>query len=241
MGDPFWAPPPERPFIEAVGRSPGRLRIAFTTKNQSGVPVHSDCIHALEEASRLCVELGHEVIEDEPAIDHSAYQNASSIYLLIPSFLIGYWARRTGNAPSSEQFEPLTWALYEWGKQQDAASMYDGLKAFQIVTRNMFQFFAEYDILLTPTLAEPPIHLGELDATPENPLAGLVRGGSFAPFTMICNVTGQPAMSLPLFWNAENLPIGTQFIGRYGDEATLFSLAAQLEEAHTWANRRPPV
>jgi len=95
--------------------------------------------------------------------------------------------------------------------------------------------------LLTPTLAEPPLPLGSFDAPPDNPLHGLYRSGQFACFTPICNMTGQPGMSLPLFWNADNLPVGTHFIGRFGDEATLFRLAAQLEEARPWAGRRPAV
>jgi amidase len=96
-------------------------------------------------------------------------------------------------------------------------------------------------VWLTPTLAEPPVELGTFDPQPDDPLVGFFRSGKFMPFTSICNATGQPAMSVPLFWNADNLPIGTHFIGRFGDEATLFRLAAQLEAARPWANRRPPV
>lgn len=98
-----------------------------------------------------------------------------------------------------------------------------------------------YNVMLTPTLAEPPLPLGSFDSTREDPMAGLRRAGQFAPFTPICNATGQPAMSVPLYWNADGLPIGAHFIGRFGDEATLFRLASQLEAARPWANRRPPV
>jgi amidase len=96
-------------------------------------------------------------------------------------------------------------------------------------------------VWLTPTLSEPPVPLGTFDSTPENPLQGMERAHEFVPFTPICNATGQPAMSVPLLWNADHLPVGTHFIGRFGDEATLFRLAAQLEEARPWADRRPPV
>ena len=101
--------------------------------------------------------------------------------------------------------------------------------------------FLDYDVLLTPTLAEPPLPLGTLESPPDNPLYGLIRSASYVPFPAIGNITGQPAMSVPLYWNADGLPIGTQFFGRFGDEATLFRLAAQLEQARPWANRHPPV
>jgi amidase len=99
----------------------------------------------------------------------------------------------------------------------------------------------DYDLLLTPTLGSPPLKLGSFASTPENPLAGMQVATEFVPFTPICNITGQPAMSVPLYWNTEGLPIGTHFIGRYGDEATLFRLASQLEQARPWAHRRPLV
>ena len=111
----------------------------------------------------------------------------------------------------------------------------------QRVSRQIADFMVNYDALLTPTLAEPPVPLGSFDSPPDDPLKGLRRAEEFIPFTPICNITGQPAMSVPLFWNAAGLPIGTHFIGRFGDEATLFRLASQLEQARPWADRRPPV
>jgi len=99
----------------------------------------------------------------------------------------------------------------------------------------------DYDVWLTPTLGEPPLPLGSFDSPPEHPMAGMARAVQFVPFTPVCNMTGQPAMSVPLYWNDQGLPIGTHFVGRFGDEATLFRLAAQLEAARPWAQRRPPV
>jgi len=113
--------------------------------------------------------------------------------------------------------------------------------ALQRVARDIARFFVNCDVLLTPTLGEPPLPLGTFDSPPENPLQGLFRAAQFVPFTPICNVTGQPAMSVPLFWNADGLPVGSHFVGRFGDEATLFRLAAQLEAARPWAGRHPPV
>ena len=109
------------------------------------------------------------------------------------------------------------------------------------MARQIARFFVDHDVWLTPTLAKPPLPLGSFDPQPGNPLYGLQRIAAFVPFTPLCNVTGQPAMSVPLFWNAQGLPIGTHFVGRFGGEATLFRLAAQLEMARPWAARRPKV
>jgi amidase len=239
LADPYWAPPPERPFLEEVGSDPGKLRIAFTTDSGSDIPVHEDCIKAVQKTVELCADLGHEIIEDTPVIDKEARGQFGSVWSLIPCFVIDYWAKRLGKEPSPDDFEPMTWAMYEWGKEQNATMLFNGLRAFQIVARDMIKFSSNYDVLLTPTLAEPPVPLGTFDSTLENPIQGLIRSGSFAPFTPICNITGQPAMSVPLYWNDEDIPIGSHFIGRYGDEANLFRLATQLEEAHPWKDKRP--
>jgi amidase len=147
----------------------------------------------------------------------------------------------TGRTPNQNEFEPLTWALYEMGHQQSVSSYLLSLTFLQRVARDIARFFLKYDIWLTPTLGEPPVLLGTFDSSPENPLQGLRRAEAFVPFTPICNATGQPAMSVPLYWNAEGLPVGVHFVGRFGDEATLFRLAAQLESARPWADRRPTV
>jgi amidase len=115
------------------------------------------------------------------------------------------------------------------------------LEDLQRIARDVARLFDKWDVWLTPTLAEPPVPLGTFDSKPDDPMHGFFRSGKFMPFTSVCNVTGQPAMSMPLFWNSDNLPIGTHFMGRFGDEATLFRLAAQLEAARPWAHRRPPV
>jgi Asp-tRNA(Asn)/Glu-tRNA(Gln) amidotransferase A subunit family amidase len=137
--------------------------------------------------------------------------------------------------------EPLTWALIEKGCQTSAGEYLLAVENLQRISRDVAKCFTQRDVWLTPTLAEPPVALGTFDAKPDDPLHGFFRSGKFMPFTSICNVTGQPAMSVPLVWNDDNLPIGTHFIGRFGDEATLFRLAAQLEAARPWAERRPPV
>ncbi len=242
LGDPYWAPPPERPFLEEVGADPGRLRIAFTVDAGTGVSVHPDCVGALEDAAALCADLGHEVVEGAPPLDRERLTE-SIINLISASTTaqVDDWAGRAGRAPTEDLLEPYTWALYQLGRQRLASDYILGVQDLHRLSRDIARFFVDYDILLTPTLAEPPLPLGSFDPTPEDPLQGLTRASAFMPFTPISNVTGQPAMSVPLYWNAEGLPVGAHFVARFGDEATLFRLAAQLEEARPWADRRPPI
>ena len=241
-GDPYWAPPPERPFLHEVNAHPGRLRIAFTTATSNGVPLHPDCIGAVQDAAALCADLGHHVAEASSPADADA---------LIPSFLT-LWSsgvvwkidgatRTAGQPPTLDQLEPFTWALYEMGRRHSAADYLLAVQDLQNLSRQIARFFLDHDLWLTPTLAEPPLPIGAFDAPPDNPLQPLDRAIAFVPFTPTCNITGQPAMSVPLFWNDAGLPVGVHFVAGFGDEATLFRLAAQLEAARPWADRRPPV
>jgi amidase len=236
VGDPYWAPPPERPYLQEVGADPGRLRIAFTTKAVTGVAVHADCAQAVEDAAKLCADLGHAIEEKSLPLNAEMLVDAFSVL----------WAAGTGSTikalgATRDQVEPLTWAHQEMSVHYSAADYILAMQTLQGISREVARFFQDYDVLLTPTLAEPPLPLGSFNSPPDNPLQGFYRSAEFACFTPICNMTGQPGMSVPLFWNADNLPVGTHFIGRFGDEATLFRLAAQLEEARPWAERRPPV
>lgn len=242
VGDPYWAPPPARPFLQEVGADPGKLRIAFTVAAPANVKVHADCITAVKDAAALCADLGHEVVEAAPEINGEMVARAFMVLFSAGCAWtmdgLGFAMRQ---APSQDKFEPLTWALYEMGRQQSASSYLLSLTFLQRVARDIARFFLKYDVLLTPTLSEPPVPLGTFDSPPENPLQGLRRAEAFVPFTPICNATGQPAMSVPLYWNAQGLPVGVHFVGRFGDEATLFRLAAQLESARPWSGHRPPV
>jgi amidase len=242
VGDPYCAPPPARPFLHEVGADPGRLRIAFTVGALTGTPVHPDCVAAVRDAAALCAGLGHDVVEAAPAVDaESVSQAFTTLFLAGHAALVDGLARVTGRHPTPDQFEPPTWAMLEFGRQIGASTYLLAVHALQRAARDVARFFFDHDVWLTPTLGEPPVPLGTFDPAPENPLQGLIRVSAFMPFTPICNATGQPAMSVPLFWSADGLPIGTHFVGRFGDEATLFRLAAQLEQARPWAARRPPV
>lgn len=242
VGDPYWAPPKERPFLEEVGADTGRLRIAFTPEAATGAPVHNDCIDAVKEAASLCAELGHEVEEAKPDLNGELMFEAFSVLWATgcASALEGI-SRATGEKPSPDRVEPTTWVLYETGRELKASDYLLALQSLQRMARGFARFFVDHDVWLTPTLAEPPVPLGTFDHVPESPMRVFDRAVAFVPFTPICNVTGQPAMSVPLFWNSEGLPVGTHFVGRFGDEATLFRLAAQLEASRPWSARRPPI
>ncbi len=242
VGDPYWAPPPVRPYAQEVGIDPGRLRIAFSTKAPSGAKIHPDCVEAVHDVARLCADLGHEVSEGAPEINGPLLIHAfTSVWAAGCASAIDGVAYLTGRTPTQDLFEPLTWALYEMGHRTTGSECLMSQAILQQISRQVARFFEKCDIWLTPTLAEPPLPLGSFDAAPDNPMKGFHRAVDYVPFTPIANATGQPAMSIPLYWNKEGLPVGTHFFGRFGDEGTLFRLAAQLEAARPWADRRPPV
>jgi amidase len=243
IGDPYYAPAPARPFIEEVGADPGKLRIAFSTQTFTGRVIHKDCLAASNDAASLCRDLGHEVIEVNltPAGEQDDILHAFNVLWYAGcASSINTIARIGEITPQAQYFEPLTWAIYEIGRKFSASDYLMAVRTLQSVSRDISKFFTDYDVLLTPVLAEPPVNLGTFDAPESNPMQAWERVVEFAPFTATFNATGQPAMSVPLYWNEDDLPIGTHFAGRFGDEATLFRLAAQLENARPWANRRPP-
>ncbi|MCP4415378.1 MAG: amidase [Chloroflexi bacterium] len=240
LGDPYWAPPQKRPFLQEVSTPPGQLKIGMMTKTFMGTAVHPDCVAAVESAAKLCTDLGHKVEEVTLPIDGQQ---------LLDAFIV-MWAagcaqgvkeiaQLSGRAPMPEMYEPVTWGLYQMAQQHGSADYLLAVQIIQQMTRKVAHFFQDIDLLLTPTMAEPPLPLGSFDSTPENPMAGFDRAAEYVAFTPLANATGQPAMSVPLVWNKDNLPIGVQFVGQFGDEATLFQLAGQLEEARPWAGKRP--
>jgi amidase len=242
LGDPYWAPPPARPYVKELGVKPGRLRIGFATETPTGMPLHPDCIAAVKDAAALCQELGHDVVEASPQVDGaSLVQSFTHLWTSGCAATIDGWAAVTGREPEESLFETLTWALYTMGKGTTASEYLLALASFDVMTRQIARFFLDYDLWLTPTLGEPPVPLGQFDSPPDDPMRGFTRAAEFVPFTPVANITGQPAMSVPLHWNGEGLPVGSHFVARFGDEATLIRLAAQLEEARPWANKRPAV
>lgn len=242
LGDPYYAPEPERPFAREVGVSPGRLRIAMSMRTFTGPDLHPDCVAAVKDAAKLCEELGHEVTEASPPINGEQ---------LVDSFIPMWEAGTTqgidalapllAQTPKPDQFETLTWTLYEAGQKVSASQYLLAVMQLQQMSRAIAHWMQAYDLWLTPTLGAPPPPLGWFDAAPDNPRQGFDRAADYVPFTPLQNATGQPAMSVPLYWNSDGLPVGAHFAARFGDEATLIHLASQLEEARPWAGRRPPV
>jgi amidase len=171
IGDPYWAPPPARPFIMEVGADPGKLRIAFTNQAAAGVSVHEDCVRAVEDAAALCTDLGHEVVEAAPEMDGELIANAFTVI-----YSSGCASTLNLFNPTQDQVEPLTWALYEVGRHYTAADYLQALVTVQRVSRQIADFMVDYDALLTPTLAEPPVPLGSFDSPPDDPLKGLRPG-----------------------------------------------------------------
>jgi amidase len=232
VGDPYWAAPPERPFEQEVGADPGRLRVAFTLKNALESPVDPACAAAIEDAARLLESLGHDVDQADPEVDDP---NASSYFVTIWSTIAsGY-----GDIPA-DQMEPLNRMLTELGMSTNAFDYIKAKHGMHRLARQVVSFWNDYDLLLTPTLALPPLPVGWIFEE-EDPWAQFARSGLFAPFTPFTNLTGQPAVSVPLFWNDDDLPIGVQLVGAPAGEATLIRVSSQLEGARPWAERLPPV
>ena len=241
-GDPYEVAPPTRPYAEEVGADPGRLRIGILTEAATGV--HADCVAAAEDGARLLETLGHTVEASSPDALHEGEPfttNFITLWSAGTAWDLEYWGRKTGAPIGPDDVEPLTWALAETGRSFNAAQYLSALEWLQSWTRRLAGWWTEYDLLLTPTIAEPPPPLGEFDSPADNPLHGLFRAASLVPFTPPFNVSGQPGISLPLHWNDEGLPIGVQLVAGFGREDMLIRVAAQLEEARPWADRRPPV
>jgi Asp-tRNA(Asn)/Glu-tRNA(Gln) amidotransferase A subunit family amidase len=239
-GDPYMAPPPAQPYLDQVEREPKQLRIAISTKAFSDVPVHADCVSATEKTGKLCEKLGHIVEEAAPTFDSDSLdQDYNNLFAVGATANIRQRASGLGKEPDKAGFENVTWAMMQQADQLRASDYVQILNRLHGISRAIAAFFETYDLLLTPTLATPPVPLGHLNMMSEDLADYVNRLWHFAAFTYQFNVTGQPAMSMPLFWNDDNLPIGTQFVGRYGDEATLFQLAGQLERAAPWHDRWP--
>jgi amidase len=261
VGAPYVAPAPERPYLDEVGADLGKLRIAFTAKPFMPSTIHQDCLEGLEACVELCENLGHEVVEVRPQINAQAFAKAFFMVVCVETrAAIEEYEQLLARKASSQDFEPSTWAVGLLGKEIPGSELSKALHMLKGNGREVGRFFEDYDVLLTPTLARPPVRIGELqprgvEAAALKLLCNLNSGKvidtfvdieelagqifDFIPFTPLFNASGSPAMSLPLYWNKAGLPIGMQFATRFGDEATLFRLAAQLEEAQPWFDRRP--
>ncbi len=242
VGDPYWAPPPERPYLEEVSRDPGSLRIAWWGQTFDGRPVHDQCGEAARRTAELCAELGHQVEECAPKFDAEALNQAFiTIWSAGAAATLTGIAAATGRPARPEDYEALTWHMAELGRGVTGIQYQIAVMSMQRVSRQVAAFFEEHDAWISPTLAEPPIALGVLDTSAEHAVATSERMQDYIPFTPVFNASGQPAVSLPLHWTPEGLPVGVQVAARFGDEGLLYRLAGQLERARPWKDRHPPI
>ncbi|QRM36019.1 amidase [Microvirga sp. VF16] len=260
LGAPYGLAPPARSFAEAAAGPPGRLRIAFSSLAPNGAPVDPECRTAVENAAKLCGELGHHVEEAVPGVPEDYFSWFLIAFLAAVSQEFAFAEEMTGTRPRRSDVEESTWLCRELGRGFSAAELSVTLERLHRATRQIARFFETYDLLLTPTLARPPVRHGELhprglEAALQVLAARLgvgryLRYGSllqqaadrafrFMPFSPIWNITGQPAASLPLHWTADGLPVGVQVVAHFGQEESFFSFATQIEQACPWSHRLP--
>ena len=249
VGDPYLLPPPERSYLSETQRDPGKLRIGFIDRlprgwHQTTAPA-PDCVDAVNDAARLCASLGHDVV----AVDADTFQHPDVAAIFGPRFssfvghVVAYWEEEIGRPFTRDDMEDATWDWYQAALNLNAAQYLRAVEDAQRYSRQLAQWYVDgsFDVLMMPTLSVPPVRIGAFVPNPDKPGQWLIDILNFVAFTYVYNLTGQPAMTVPLYWNAENLPIGIQFAGRFADEATLYRLAAQLETARPWAHKRPPI
>jgi len=238
---PYVAPPPERPFAQEVGRDPGKLRIAFTDKSPYGDRIDPEIAAAVRDVAAMLASLGHHVEERAPSLPADPAVVMSTIVAANTGLTVRFAEQRFGRAMTENDFEKLTLAS-AYNAQKATATDYVAaqLNAFQIL-HSLATFFESCDVFLSPTLCSPPLKIGELDTMSDDlsHIAPILR--RYIPGTSMFNMSGQPAMSAPLAWNAAGLPLGMMFAARLGEEATLLRLAAQLEQERPWKDKRPPV
>jgi amidase/6-aminohexanoate-cyclic-dimer hydrolase len=241
LSSPYYAPPPERPFADEIKREPGRLRIAFTDRSPHDEAIDVEIAAAVRDVASLLDRLGHHVEQRAPRLPVDPATVMTTIVSANTALNVRFAERRFGRAMTGNDFEVLTMASAQ--KAQNAVStdyVAAQFDAFRI-TRVLAEFFGTCDVFFSPTLCAPPLRIGELNTMSQDLSAIAPTLRRYMPGTSMFNMSGQPAMSVPLAWNSTGLPLGMMFSARFGDEATLFRLAAQLEQARPWKDKIPPV
>jgi amidase len=250
-GDPYTAPPPQRPWSAEVGASPGRLRVGFRTRPRDGDgDAHPECIAAVERSAALLESLGHHVeADDVPALDAPGADQFAVVFCASIARDLDRWSARTGHAINEDDVEPQNGMLAKIGRGTSAVDYVAALEAMHRWSRGVAAWWDDHDVLVLPTSPQPPFPIGSID--PNTDPSAAVRMGQMVTFTMPFDVTGQPAISLPLHWTAgaasrerdheHVLPIGVQLVAASGREDVLLRVAAQLEAAAPWADRHPPM
>jgi amidase/6-aminohexanoate-cyclic-dimer hydrolase len=238
---PYVAPPPERPFSQEVGRDPGRLRIAFTDKSPYGDAIDPEIAASVREVAALLGGLGHHVEQRAPALAADPAAVMATIVAANTALSVRLAEQRFGREMTDNDFETLTIASAHNAQRATATDYVAAQLSAFAISRGLASFFETCDVFLCPTLCSPPLRIGEINSMSEDlsHIAPILR--RYMPATSMFNMSGQPAMSVPLAWNAAGLPLGMMFASRFGHEATLFRLAAQLEQERPWRNRLPPV
>lgn len=238
-GDPYSAAPPARPYLEEIGTPPQRLRIAWTAAAPNGARVDPECLRTLEDTVRLCADLGHTVEERDPVVDRAAIV-PTFLTLAAANTLVNLAGHPTAGRPAREgEVERITWLTAKVGEKISAPDYVRATQTAHRLGRQMAAFHSEWDVLLTPGLASPAVKLGWIDMMLDDFDEYWRRVFEFSPFTVWFNLTGQPGLMLPIAQSSGGLPLAVQLVGRYGDEATLLRLGAQLEAARPWIGRKP--
>ena len=242
LGEPYFPAPPPRSFTAEVARPPGTLTIGFSAETPLGDAIDPECERAVRDAAARCESLGHRVEEARPEYDAPAlWTKFTSVLAAGAAWAIADWERRIGRAATPDDIEPFVWAFAERGRALGADGYLLAVQDMQRAVRDLGAFFGRFDLWLTSTLGQPPVELGTLVYRGGDPFELRRRSARFSPYTWISNASGQPAISLPLHWTPSGLPVGVHFVARWGEEATLIRLAAQLERACPWADRHPGV
>ncbi|MDB5505187.1 MAG: putative 6-aminohexanoate-cyclic-dimer hydrolase [Tardiphaga sp.] len=238
---PYMAPVPERAFLDEVGREPGRLRIFFTDKTPYGEAIDPEIAAAVRDVAKLLEGLGHHVEERAPVLAADPALVIAAVVSANTAATVHLAAQKFGRAMTSDDFEKLTLGSAHNARKASAMDYVVALQNAFLISRSLTEFFTGCDIFLSPTLCQPPVKIGAIDTMSDTlgEIPPLLR--RYMPGTSLANMSGQPSMSVPLAWSGNGLPLGMMFTARFGDEATLLRLAAQLEIARPWKDRTPPI
>jgi len=242
IGAPYDAPPAEHSFLSQVGAVKKPYKIAVLTKTFTGQPIHTDCKEAVLNTATLCEELGHTVEEAYPTcIDDKVYDIVITLMKANSAYGLGELFKHSNVTPSSDWVDNTNYRLYEAGLSMTAVEFVSALNDISSLSHAIAPFFEKYDFLLTPVTTQPAVKHGIISPLDEDLGNFITQFKDFAAFTPFTNITGQPAMSVPLSWNADGIPIGSHFVTKFGCEAKLFQLAGQLEQARPWHDKQPPI
>jgi amidase len=242
-GDPYGAPPPQRPYIEELRAKPAPLRIGVVAHGLRGVPLAPECEAAVRDMARTLESLGHRVEDAYPAVLDDTNTPWLWVQLVCANIArtLDVFAEKVGRTIGQDDVEPLTFALAQIGRQLTATQHIANIDKMHAYGRTLAAFWESgFDLLLTPTQGAPPARIGELTSTVDEPFRAMVRAAPYGVFTLPFNLSGQPAISLPTAWSASSLPIGTQLVAAIGREDLLLCIASQIEQVTAWSVRRPP-